>query len=153
MWMTSRVEPAGQGGRSAGRFRRKSDRTRLMLAAGLCSLWAVRQLRLSSYTMWGKTVLITGGSRGLGLALAREAVAQGAQVAICGRDPGSLERARHSLSLSGADVLAIPCDVTQPESVQEMVRQVQERFGAVDVLINNAGVIEVGPAETMSLAD
>jgi NAD(P)-dependent dehydrogenase (short-subunit alcohol dehydrogenase family) len=124
-----------------------------MLAAGLGAMWAVRQLRLSSYTLWGKTVLITGGSRGLGLALAREAVAQGAHVAICGRDADSLGRAHQSLSQTGAEVLAVTCDVTQPDSVRALVQQVQERFGPVDVLINNAGVIEVGPAETMSLAD
>jgi NAD(P)-dependent dehydrogenase (short-subunit alcohol dehydrogenase family) len=135
------------------KFRRKSDRTRLMLATGLGVLWAARQFRLSSYSLWGRTVLITGGSRGLGLALAREAAAQGARVAICGRHADSLERARQSLEQTGADILALPCDVTDPESVDELVRQVHARFGALDVLINNAGVIEVGPAETMSLAD
>jgi NAD(P)-dependent dehydrogenase (short-subunit alcohol dehydrogenase family) len=124
-----------------------------MLAAGVGVFWATRQFRLSSYELWDKSVLITGGSRGLGLALAREAAAQGARVAICGRDTGSLERARQSLEQIGAEILALPCDVTDPGSVNELVRRVQERFGALDVLINNAGVIEVGPAETMSLAD
>jgi NAD(P)-dependent dehydrogenase (short-subunit alcohol dehydrogenase family) len=124
-----------------------------MLAAGVGAVWAVRQLRWQSYVLWEKTVLITGGSRGLGLALAREAGAQGARVVICGRDPDSLERARESLTLSGTEVLALPCDVTNPEAVHQMHAQVLERFGPVDVLINNAGVIEVGPAETMSLAD
>jgi NAD(P)-dependent dehydrogenase (short-subunit alcohol dehydrogenase family) len=124
-----------------------------MLAAGLGAFWATRQFRLSSYELWDKTVLITGGSRGLGLALAREAAAQGARVAICGRDTNSLERARQSLEQIGAEILALPCDVTDPGSVDELLRQVQEHFGALDVLINNAGVIEVGPAETMSLAD
>src|ERR1700704_4776624 len=80
-----------------GRFRRKSDRARLMFAAGLGAAWAIRRLRLSSYTLPGKTVVVTGGSRGLGLALAREVAAQGARVAICGRDTGSLERARQLL--------------------------------------------------------
>src|SRR4051812_35294878 len=65
------------------RLRRKSDRNRLMLAAGVGALWAIRQLRWQSYVLWDKTVLITGGSRGLGLALAREAGAQGARVVIC----------------------------------------------------------------------
>src|SRR5215210_4726590 len=100
-----------------GRFRRKSDRARLMLAAGLGAMWAVRRLRLSSYTLRGKTVVITGGSRGLGLALAREMAAQGARVAICGRDAGSLERARQSLAQISDDVMAVICDITQPGSV------------------------------------
>ena len=136
-----------------GKYRRRSDRNRLLLAAGMAAFWGARQLRLGSYTLWNKTLLITGGSRGLGLALAREAAAQGARVAICGRDWSSLERASHSLSLIGADVLAVPCDVTQPPSVNELFERVHQRFGAIDVLINNAGVIEVGPSETMSLAD
>ena len=85
-----------------------------MFAAGLGAVWAVRRLRLSSYTMPGKTVVVTGGSRGLGLALAREVAAQGARVAICGRDAGSLERARQSLAQISADVLAVTCDITQP---------------------------------------
>jgi NAD(P)-dependent dehydrogenase (short-subunit alcohol dehydrogenase family) len=146
--MTSRANPGVRG-----RYRRRSDRNRLLLAAGIGAFWAMRQLRLSSYTLWDKTVLITGGSRGLGLTLAREAAAQGARVAICGRDISSLERASHSLGLVGAEVLAVPCDVTQPASVVELFDQVHQRFGPVDVLINNAGVIEVGPSETMSLDD
>jgi NAD(P)-dependent dehydrogenase (short-subunit alcohol dehydrogenase family) len=123
------------------------------MAAGFGAVWAARQLRLSSYVLLGKTVVITGGSRGLGLALAREVAAQGAQVVVCARDVDSLERARQSLEQLGADVLAVPCDVTEPASTTELLRQVHERFGPVDVLINNAGVIEVGPAETMSVAD
>jgi short-subunit dehydrogenase len=124
-----------------------------MLAAGVGAVWAARRLRLSSYTLRGKTVLITGGSRGLGLALAREVAAQGARVALCGRDPDSLERAGRSLAQMGAEVLAVTCDITQPTSVYELLEQVHRRFGPVDVLVNNAGVIEVGPAETMCLAD
>ena len=124
-----------------------------MLAAGLGAMWAVRRLRLSSYTLRGKTVVVTGGSRGLGLALAREVAAQGARVAICARDADTLERARQSLTQISDDVMAAICDITQPPSVSQLLAQVHQRFGPVDVLVNNAGVIEVGPAETMSLAD
>ncbi|HEY3012709.1 MAG TPA: SDR family NAD(P)-dependent oxidoreductase [Gemmatimonadales bacterium] len=106
-----------------------------------------------NYSLSGRTVLITGGSRGLGLALAREMAGRGARLAICGRDPESLERARTSLARLGAEVIAVPCDVTDQGSVQGLVEQVRGRLGPIDVLINNAGVIEVGPAETMSLAD
>jgi short-subunit dehydrogenase len=87
------------------------------------------------------------------LALGREIAAHGARLAICGRDPDSLERARTSLVRRGAEVLAVPCDVTDPASVQSLIQEVHRTLGPVDVLINNAGVIEVGPAETMSVAD
>jgi short-subunit dehydrogenase len=79
--------------------------------------------------------------------------AEGARLAICGRDPESLERARASLAKLGAEVMALPADVTDPASVAELVEAVRQRLGPIDVLINNAGVIEVGPALTMSVAD
>jgi NAD(P)-dependent dehydrogenase (short-subunit alcohol dehydrogenase family) len=148
--MSRRRSDAGSS-RAFGR--RRSDRIGLVLAGGILATLAARRLRLSSYELRSKTVLITGGSRGLGLALAREMVQEGARVAICGRDAGSLERARDSLARTGADVVAVPCDLTQPASANSLVDEVRRRLGPVDVLINNAGVIEVGPAETMSLAD
>jgi short-subunit dehydrogenase len=139
---------------SRSRFQRRSDTTKLVLAAALGTMWAARRLRAgSSYSLWGKTVLITGGSRGLGLALAREMAAHGARLAICGRDAESLERARASLERAGAEVTAVPCDVTDRASVETLIQEVHRRLGPVEVLVNNAGVIEVGPAETMSLAD
>jgi NAD(P)-dependent dehydrogenase (short-subunit alcohol dehydrogenase family) len=105
------------------------------------------------YDLRGKSVLITGGSRGLGLALGHEFVARGACVAICARDAEELERASSDLVRPGRPVLALPCDVADIEEVGRMVEAVREHFGAIDVLVNNAGVIEVGPAETMTLAD
>jgi NAD(P)-dependent dehydrogenase (short-subunit alcohol dehydrogenase family) len=135
-------------------LRRRSDRIQLALVTAGGALWLARQLRSGGdYTVRGKTALITGGSRGLGLALAREFAARGARVAICGRDPESLERARASLARAGGEVVALPCDVTDQNSVQSLVEEVRRRLGPLDILINNAGVIEVGPAETMSLAD
>jgi NAD(P)-dependent dehydrogenase (short-subunit alcohol dehydrogenase family) len=128
--------------------------TRLMAIAGLVSLWAVRRIQAQrSYQLRGKTVLITGGSRGLGLVLARQVLSEGGRVVICAREHETLDRARDSLAALGPEVLAIPCDVTDRDSVRELVTRVEERFGPVDVLINNAGVIEVGPAETMSVKD
>jgi short-subunit dehydrogenase len=135
-------------------LRRRSDKVQLVLAAGLGALWVARSLRSAGqYELQGRTVLITGGSRGLGLALAREMAARGARIAICGRDPESLERARTSLARTGAEVIAVPCDVTSRQSVQELLDAIHRDLGQVDILVNNAGVIEVGPAETMSLAD
>ena len=93
------------------------------------------------------TVLVTGGSRGLGLELCRHYAARGARVALCGRDEVALERARVELSASGASVLAVACDVADANAVGRLVETVTERFGGVDVLVNNASVMTVGPVE------
>jgi NAD(P)-dependent dehydrogenase (short-subunit alcohol dehydrogenase family) len=105
------------------------------------------------YALRGRTVLITGGSRGLGLILARELARRGARVAICARDRATLDRAREDLARRGAEVMAVPCDVTVRQDVDAMVREVASRLGPIDVLVNNAGTISVGPVETMSVAD
>jgi len=124
-------------------------------AAGAGALLAARAVygRLSEYDFRGKTVLITGGSRGLGLVLARQFADRGANVAVCARDPRELERARADLAARGARALAFPCDVTERAQVRELVEVVTRHFGRVDVLVNNAGVIQVGPLETMTLED
>jgi NAD(P)-dependent dehydrogenase (short-subunit alcohol dehydrogenase family) len=101
----------------------------------------------------GRVAVITGGSRGLGLVLARELVREGAKVAICARDQLELARAADQLETLGADVLALTCDVTRPEEVEEAFAQVRERLGPIDILINNAGVIQVGPLEAMTPED
>ena len=127
----------------------------VLAAAGVGALLGVRAAVRwwREYDFRGKTVLITGGSRGLGLVLARELVQEGARLAICARDAAELERARADLEKRGAQVIAVPCDITERAQVQEMVRVVQGRFGRIDVLINNAGVIQVGPLEVMTLED
>lgn len=124
-------------------------------AAGAGALLAGRALfrRWSGYDLRGKTVLITGGSRGLGLVMAREFAAEGARVAICARDRQELERARADLAARGAQVLAFPCDVTERAQVRELVEVVTRHFGRVDVLVNNAGSIQVGPLEVMTIED
>jgi NAD(P)-dependent dehydrogenase (short-subunit alcohol dehydrogenase family) len=119
----------------------------LALAAGR---WAWRR-RMNSLA--GKVVLITGGSRGLGHLLARLAAADGAAVVICARDPIELERARLNLKERGAHVLALPCDVSDPGQVQSLVAQTIAAFGPIDVLVNNAGIIQVGPLDDMTLLD
>jgi short-subunit dehydrogenase len=101
----------------------------------------------------GQIVLITGGSRGLGLALAREFARQGAHLVICARQTEPLEAARQELEMMGCKVLARVCDITQQEQVQELITQATERFGRIDILVNNAGIITVGPQQTMTLAD
>jgi NAD(P)-dependent dehydrogenase (short-subunit alcohol dehydrogenase family) len=121
-------------------------------AAGIA--WAAARRRRREYwDLAGRVVLITGGSRGLGLALARRLLLEGARVAICGRDPETLERARADLERSGHPVLALPCDVTVRASVAGAVDAVTRRLGPIDVLINNAGTITVGPVDAMRLED
>jgi NAD(P)-dependent dehydrogenase (short-subunit alcohol dehydrogenase family) len=105
------------------------------------------------FAFQGKVVLITGGSRGLGLVMARQLAREGARLAICARDADELERAREELTSMGAEVLALTCDVTERTQVEAAVRMIVERLGPVDVLINNAGVIQVGPMELMTTAD
>jgi NAD(P)-dependent dehydrogenase (short-subunit alcohol dehydrogenase family) len=97
--------------------------------------------------------LITGGSRGLGLLLAREYLRRGARVAICARDAEELERAKTSLAGDGQPVLAVPCDVTEPAEVAQAVAMVRQHLGPVDTLVNNAGLIQVGPTAHMTALD
>lgn len=101
----------------------------------------------------GKTALVTGGSRGLGLAIARELAREGTRLAICARGEEELRWAQEELQTMGAEVLAIPCDVSQREQVSRMFEQIRSRYGALDVLVNNAGIISVGPIEAQRLED
>jgi NAD(P)-dependent dehydrogenase (short-subunit alcohol dehydrogenase family) len=101
----------------------------------------------------GDVVLITGGSSGLGLALASEFGRQHCRVAICARSAGHLHSAQLLLKKQGIDALAIPCDVSDPTQVEAMIRQVEDHFGPVDILVNNAGEILVAPVENTTPAD
>jgi NAD(P)-dependent dehydrogenase (short-subunit alcohol dehydrogenase family) len=101
----------------------------------------------------GRVVMITGGSRGLGLVLAREFARQGARLVLTARDTEELARARAELRSHGADVLAVRCDVTDEADVRDAVTVALDWYGAIDVLVNNAGTIEVGPVATMTTAD
>jgi NAD(P)-dependent dehydrogenase (short-subunit alcohol dehydrogenase family) len=107
------------------------------------------------YTFRKRSVIITGGSRGLGLALASQLINEGAKVTILARDPDELERARLQLDelSEQAHVLAIRCDVTEPGELNGAIEQVLNTVGRIDVLINNAGNIAVGPFGSMEPAD
>jgi NAD(P)-dependent dehydrogenase (short-subunit alcohol dehydrogenase family) len=127
---------------------------RTAVITGAAALAGRAWVRRSRYMdLHGKVVLITGGSRGLGLVLARQLADRGARLAICARDPDELERARHDLRYRAADVLAVECDVTSRPQVNGMIEGVLQHFRRIDVLINNAGLISVGPIETMTFDD
>lgn len=97
-----------------------------------------------------KVVVITGGSRGLGLVLARKLAEEGAKLALLARDELELLRAQKQLRSLDADVETFVCDVTEDSDVKRAVARVVETFGRMDVLINNAGVIQVGPLSTLT---
>src|SRR5579872_1141730 len=118
--------------------------------AGIAAMQAFRPLR---YDLKGKTVFISGGSRGLGLLLAHEFAARGAKVAISGRDRAFLDRAAEGLRHCGAEVLALETDISMREEAESAVAGIQNKFGTVDVLVNNAGTICVGPMEVMTIDD
>lgn len=101
----------------------------------------------------GKVVLITGGSRGLGLVLAREFASRGAKLALCARSADKLEIARQELEKSGAEVIARPADLTNQYEVKAVIDEVVRHYGKIDVLVNNAGIIQVGPVDNMEIAD
>jgi NAD(P)-dependent dehydrogenase (short-subunit alcohol dehydrogenase family) len=102
----------------------------------------------------GRGVVITGGSRGLGLVLARQLAAEGARLCLLARDERELDRAKRLLIEEfGAEVTTIACDIRRRGDVRAAVAQILESWSAVDVLINNAGVIQVGPLEHMQYED
>jgi NAD(P)-dependent dehydrogenase (short-subunit alcohol dehydrogenase family) len=139
----------------AERHTKESRRLSLgkLAAASVGIAMGVRALVRHRMIFRDKTVLITGGTRGLGLVLARNFLKEGARVVICGREEATLERARTELERLGGEVLAVPCDVTDAVQVEALITSVHERFGAVDVLVNNAGVIQTGPLESMTMED
>ncbi len=105
----------------------------------------------------GQVVVITGGSRGLGLALAERFGRSGARLVLTARNLEELARARHLLLerravLSPDDVLLIPADLTDPAQATNLINHAIGHFGHIDLLINNAGVIEVGPVENQPIA-
>src|SRR5438128_2161499 len=129
---------------------------RVLLATGaiLLAVWLiVRFIRTVSYPLREKVVLITGGSRGLGLVLARHICARGGNVALIARDAEELARAKTDLAMRPNTVMTIQCDLLDSEKIQAAIRRVIDPFGKIDILINNAGIIEVGPLEHLMRED
>ena len=122
-----------------------------LVAGGYLLFRRVR--RRSLVDLRGKVVLITGGSRGLGLATAREFGSRGAIVAVCARNKEHLDRATADLRARGEQAHSFVCDITDREQVQALVADVTKLLGPIDILVNNAGVIKVGPLLQMEFAD
>jgi NAD(P)-dependent dehydrogenase (short-subunit alcohol dehydrogenase family) len=85
----------------------------------------------------GKRALVTGGARGLGLAMAQKFIERGARVAVADIDGAAAERAAQEL---GGDAIGLQCDVTKPDEVQRMIEATVEAFGGLDIMVNNAGI-------------
>ncbi len=120
---------------------------------GLALAFRERARRRREISFVGKVALITGGSRGLGLEIARQLADKGAKIALVARDLGELERAQAELQQYGGEVFIVPADITQKRDTDEVVRSVHDRLGPIDILINNAGIIQVGPLEEMTIED
>lgn len=126
----------------------------LGLMAGAAGAIAGRQLvRGSRHVDFnGRVVVITGGSRGLGLVIARRLGAEGARLCLLARNEDELKRATEHFP-PDADVMPVRCDIRRRGDVRAAVDAILDRWGGIDVLINNAGVIQVGPLEHMTAAD
>jgi len=127
-----------------------------LLAAGAAAIPLQQQQsarrKLKRQTkLQGKTVVITGGSRGVGLALAEEFAQLGASLVLAARDAEELHRAKEQLvqqaQIKAHEILTIPCDVRIPEQVDALIAAATEAFGQVNILVNNAGIITAGPVE------
>lgn len=128
----------------------------VLAAAALATAGAFRARRASrAFSFSGKSVVVTGGSRGLGLVLARQLADEGARLTLVARDENELRRAADDIRRRqpSADVLVVPADVGQREDAERAIAKAIGRHGSIDVLINNAGVIHVGPLDHMKLSD
>lgn len=128
-----------------------------LTAAGLgaATVVAARALvrRSRRIDLAGRTAIITGGSRGLGLVLARELVDEGVRVALFARTAADLAAAKADLKRRGGVVETFACDVSDRQQVNDAVRQAEAALGPIDLLFNVAGIIEVGPLDAMTEED
>jgi short-subunit dehydrogenase len=130
---------------------------RLSLAAvtiaGAAAAVAAYRRRRPEDDLAGEVALVTGASRGLGLLIATELAGRGCRLLLCARDGAELERAADRLRSTGAEVAAAACDLTRQESAGQLVDAARDRYGRLDILVSNAGIIRVGPAQSTSPDD
>ncbi len=128
---------------------------RIAAVAALAALGIVlrRLARPAPRSLLDAVVVVSGGGRGLGLQIAREAAKRGARLALLARSEVELRAARDELGATGVTVETAVCDVRDDASVTAAVTQFQTALGPIDVLFNVAGVIEVGPVDALSFAD
>jgi NAD(P)-dependent dehydrogenase (short-subunit alcohol dehydrogenase family) len=126
---------------------------KLSLAAGAAALIAYAQRRRRRVDFEGKIVVISGASRGLGLEIARGFAKERARVVLLARQRETLGAAGRELETIGTQVTLIECDITKENEVRAGVASAIDQLGRIDVLINNAGMIQVGPIEHMALDD
>ncbi len=129
----------------------------LALGAAGAAFWYWQRIRIKRWKNFeGRTVLITGGSRGLGFVLAHEFLCAGAQVALLARDRDELEEAKRRLESgheSSPKIEILVCDLRERDAVRSAVEHLVKQWGRLDVLVNNAGIVQVGPQETMTWDD
>lgn len=102
------------------------------------------------FDLTGKVAIVTGASSGLGVQFAKALANQGADVAIAARRVERLESVKKELEAMGVRALAVKCDISNTEDIKAMVQTVKEHFGRIDILINNAGVGKLIPAESQT---
>ena len=132
------------------RSSRSAARSLLTLAGLSVAAYGWSRWRRDPRFFVDKVVVVAGGSRGLGLVVARFLQAEGARLAIVARDPGELDHVRREL---GSAVLTVPCDLRQPGEIKAAVDAAVRHFGQIDALFNVAGVIQVGPLQNMTPQD
>ena len=121
--------------------------------AGAYAAWRIATGFSRQINFRNRVVVITGGSRGLGLVLARQFASEGAKLAICARDEAELQIAQNELLEAGIPVLAQVCDMQDREQIRRFFATVRQDYGRIDVLVNNAGIIQVGPLSSLTHGD
>ncbi|HET7578838.1 MAG TPA: SDR family oxidoreductase [Bacillales bacterium] len=103
------------------------------------------------FSLNGKTAIVTGGGRGLGEQIAEAFAEAGANVVVCSRKLETCRETADKLEKNGVNCLALECDVTDPDNVERVVAETKERFGQIDILVNNSGASWGAPALDMPL--
>jgi NAD(P)-dependent dehydrogenase (short-subunit alcohol dehydrogenase family) len=135
---------------------RTQDKLLLGLLGGAGALWATRAYLRSvrRIDLRDRVVVVTGATSGIGLLIARHAAERGASLVIAARTAENLESAAADLRAAGSpDVLSVPTDVSKPDQAEALIARAIEHFGRIDVLINDAGIMVVGPLEDMAVDD